>query len=100
VGVSFDDARGTITETSPDVGEKVIVFNLTSEIPNDAVAVRSELPDSLKEAIVAAITAYLETDEGRAVFDEIYEWTGVAEANDADFDVVREAAEELGITEP
>lgn len=100
VGVSFDDARGTITETNPDVGEQVIVFNLTSEIPNDVVAVRGELPDSLKQAIFDAISEYLQTDEGRAVFDEIYEWTDVQEANDADFDVVREAAEKLGITEP
>lgn len=100
VGVSFDDARGTITETNPDVGEKVIVFNLTSEIPNDVVAVRGELPDSLKQAVYDAISAYLATDEGRAVFDEIYEWTDVQPAKDADFDVVRDAAETLGITEP
>lgn len=100
VGVSFDDARRTITETNPDVGEKVIVFNLTSEIPNDVVAVRGELPDSLKQAVYDATAAFLATDEGIAVFDEIYEWTDIQPANDADFDVVREAAEKLGITEP
>jgi phosphonate transport system substrate-binding protein len=100
VGVSFDDARGTIEETNPDVGEKVIVFNLTSEIPNDVVAVNGELPDSLKEAVYDAIAAYLETDDGRAVFDEIYEWTSIRRANDGDFDVVRDAAVKLGITEP
>lgn len=100
VGVSFDDARGILEGTNPDVGEKVIVFNLTSEIPNDVVVVRGELPDSLKEAVFDAIAAYLATDEGKAVFDEIYEWTAVRRANDADFDVVRDAAVKLGITEP
>jgi phosphonate transport system substrate-binding protein len=100
VGVSFDDARGIIEETNPDVGEKVIVFNLTSEIPNDVVAVNGELPDSLKQAVYDAIAAYLETDEGKAVFDTIYEWTAIRPANDADFDVVRDAAVKLGITEP
>jgi len=100
VGVSFDDARGILEETNPDVGEKVIVFNLTSEIPNDVVAVRGELPDSLKAAVYVAIETYLATDEGKAVFDEIYEWTDIRPANDADFDVVRDAAVKLGITEP
>lgn len=100
VGVSFDDARGIIEETNSDVGEKVIVFGLTAEIPNDVVAVRGELPDSLKQAVYDAIEAYLATDDGRAVFDEIYEWTAIQPADDATYDVVRDAAVKLGITEP
>lgn len=99
-GLSFDDARSTIDDVNPDVGEKVIVFSITDEIPNDVVAVRSELPQSLKDAIYDAIEAYLDTEEGEAVFDEIYSWTDIAPADDADFDIVREAATALGITEP
>ena len=99
-GVSFDDARSTIADTYPDVGSKVIVFNITDEIPNDVVAVRGELPDTLKDAIYDAIDAYLATDEGQQVFGDIYEWTAIRRANDADFDVVRDAAVKLGITEP
>ena len=99
-GLSFDDARSTIDDVSPDVGEKVIVFSITDEIPNDVVAVLSSLPQSLKDAVYDAIEAYLETDEGQAVFEEIYGWTGIAPANDADFDIVRDAATALGITEP
>jgi phosphonate transport system substrate-binding protein len=100
IGLSFDDARREITDTDPDVGEKVVVFDLTAEIPNDVVAVRSELPESLKQAIYDTIAAYLDTDEGQQVFDEIYSWTDIQPANEADFDVVRQAATELGITEP
>ena len=37
IGLSFDDARRNIREDSPDVGSKVIVFNITDEIPNDVV---------------------------------------------------------------
>ena len=92
--------RKQVLEINPHVGEKVIVFNLTSEIPNDVVAVRGELPDSLKQAVYDAIAAYLDTDEGKAVFDEIYEWTAIQPADDATFDVVRDAAVKLGITEP
>jgi len=78
----------------------VIVFSITREIPNDVVAVRSDLPDSLKQAMYDVIAAYLATEEGEAIFDEIYGWTDIQPANEADFDIVREAAAELGISEP
>lgn len=99
IGLSFDDARRGLREDNPDVGTKVVVFNITDEIPNDVVVVRGELPDDLKQAIFDATKAYLQTEEGVAVFDEIYEWTDVQQANEADFAIVREAAQKLGITE-
>ena len=100
IGVSFDDARRNIRSTNPDVGEKVIVFNITDEIPNDVVAVNASLPGDLKEAIFTAIDDYLATEEGEAVFEKIYLWTDIRRAVESDFDIVREAAEALGITDP
>ena len=100
VGLSFDDARRSLRKEKPDVGEKVIVFNITSEVPNDVVAASTLLPASLRTAIYDAIYAYLETEEGEAVFDGTYGWTSIRRAVESDFDVVREAAEALGITEP
>ena len=100
VGLSFDDARRSLRKEKTDVGEKVIVFNLTSEVPNDVVAASTLLPASLRTAIYNAVYAYLETEEGEAVFDGTYGWTSIRRAVESDFDVVREAAEALGITEP
>ena len=100
IGLSFDDARRTIREEQTDVGEKVIVFSITDEIPNDVVAVVSDLPDDLKAAIYTTVESFLETEEGEAIFDEIYGWTDIQPANEADFDIVRTAANTLGITEP
>ncbi len=99
IGVSFDDARRSLRKDFPDVGSKVIVFNVTDDIPNDVVAVRGDLPDNLKQAFFDAVQAYLETDEGEAVLDEIYGWTDIRPAVESDFDVVREAADKLGVTE-
>ncbi len=99
IGLSFDDARRGLRNDNPDVGSKVIVFNITEEIPNDIVAVRGDLPDDLKQAIFDLTKAFLATDEGELIFDEIYGWTDVQEAIASDFDVVREAAEKLGVTE-
>jgi len=98
-GVSFDDARRNIREEFPDVGSKVIVIDITPEVPNDVVAVRSDLPDDLKEAIYSAVEDFLATDEGQAIFDEIYGWTDIRRAEDAEFDIVREAIEKVGATE-
>jgi phosphonate transport system substrate-binding protein len=100
IGISYDDARRTMRKENIDVGEKVIVFNITAEIPNDVVAVSADLPADLKEAIYTAIEEYLATDEGEAMFDEIYGWTDIRRATEADFDIVREAAAALGISEP
>ena len=100
IGLSFDDARRTIRSEQTDVGSEVIVFNITPEIPNDVVAVSSDLPGDLKDAIYDTVASFLETDEGEAIFDEIYGWTDVRRADEADFDIVRTAANTLGITEP
>ncbi len=98
IGLSFDDARRNLRKENPDVGSTVIVFNITDDIPNDVVAVRGELPDDFKDAVYAAIEKFLDTDEGDAILDEIYGWTSIRRANEADFDVVRQAAEKLGVT--
>ncbi len=94
IGLSYDDARRSLRKEKLDVGEKVIVFNLTAEIPNDVVAVSTLLPASLKTAIYNAMAAYLSTEEGEAVMDEIAGWTDIRRAVESDFDVVSQAAEE------
>lgn len=103
VGVSFDDARRNVDGRSeggfPDVGSNVIVFNITGEIPNDVVAIRSNLPDSFKQAFYDAVESYLATDEGKEAFDQVYEWSAIRPAVDSDFNIVRDAATQLGITE-
>jgi len=97
IGLSYDDARRSLRKEKLDVGEKVIVFNLTPEIPNDVIAASTLLPASLRDAIYNAISAYLMTEEGEAVMDEIAGWTDIRPAVESEFDVVRDAAE-AGIT--
>jgi phosphonate transport system substrate-binding protein len=96
-GVSYDDARRTLRKTNPDVGEKVIAFSITAEIPNDVVAVRSDLPADVKEKIYTILSDYISTDEGQAVMDELYGWTDIVPAVNSEFDVVKQAAEEFGL---
>jgi ABC-type phosphate/phosphonate transport system substrate-binding protein len=51
------------------VGDKVIVFNITSRIANDVIAVRADLPDSLKDALFQAMADFIATEEGQEVME-------------------------------
>jgi phosphonate transport system substrate-binding protein len=75
----------------------VIAIGITEEIPNDVVAVRSDLPADIKEKIYQILKEYISTDEGLAVMDEIYGWTDIVVAVNSEFDVVKQAAEEFGL---
>ena len=96
-GVAYDDARRSLRKTNPDVGEKVIAFAITDEIPNDVIAVRTDLPEDMKQKIYDILADYITTDEGLAIMDDIYGWTDLVPAINSEFDVVRDAAEEFGL---
>ncbi|MFQ5948377.1 MAG: PhnD/SsuA/transferrin family substrate-binding protein [Acidimicrobiia bacterium] len=99
IGVSFDDARRTIRKESTDVGEKVIVFFITPEIANDVIAVRAELPDTLKTALFDAMTDFIKTEEGQVVMDQLYSWTDLSPPDEASLANVADAVAQLGFTD-
>lgn len=96
VGVSYNDARGDIVETSPDVGEKVVVFGWSGPIPNDGFAVANDLPDSLVEAITAAFVSISGTEEGAALLSELYNIDALVPVTSSDYDVIRDLETQLG----
>jgi alkaline phosphatase len=96
IGVSFDDARSTIADVSPDVGSKVIVFNITPDIANDVIAARAALPETLKEAFFTAINDYIQTEEGEAVMDNLYSWTAIARPDPTSLTAIADAIAQLG----
>ncbi len=96
IGLSFDDARRSVREELPDVGEKVIVFNITPDIANDVIAVRADLPDSLKAAFFDAINDYISTEEGEAVMDQLYSWTAITRPDPTSMQAIADAIALLG----
>ena len=96
VGVSFNDARGQLVETVPDVGERVVVFAWSDPIPNDGFAVAGELPDDLKQAITDALVAFAESEEGSVTMDELYEIDGLVPVPPGSYDIIRDLETELG----
>ncbi len=95
VGVSFNDARGQLLETVPDVGEKVVVFGWSAPIPNDGFAVAGDLPDDLKAAITDALVAYSSSEDGAVVMDELYEIDGLVPVPEGSYDIIRDLETEL-----
>ena len=91
-GVAFDDARRRIADEHPDVGERVIVFNVTDEIPHEAIVTSRGFPELLAASVQDAIAAYLETGAGATLVDRALGWTDIRSAVESDFDVVREAS--------
>lgn len=97
VGFSFWDARDIVAKDKPDVGQKVVVFALTDEIPNDGVALTKSLSPELQDKITAALADYSSTPEGSAVLTSIYSITKLAPADPSTLSVVADAATKLGL---
>lgn len=95
VGVSFNDARGQLVETVPDVGEKVVVFAWSDPIPNDGFAVAGDLPDDLKQAITDALIEFTSSEEGAVTMDELYEIDGLVPVPEGSYDIIRSLETEL-----
>ncbi|TMW70452.1 phosphate/phosphite/phosphonate ABC transporter substrate-binding protein [Alteribacter natronophilus] len=92
---TFDDARDNLADEFPDVYDDLRVLGYTDPIPNDTISVRSELPEQWKEDIKAAFLSFSDDEEMLEVLDEIYNWTGIAEAATEDYDIVREVFAEF-----
>ncbi len=97
VAVVYDDARNIVEKTIPDVKEKVVKIGQTEEIPNDTISVRKGLDPALAQKIKAAFLKYAQTPEGKKTLMAVYEIDGMAEAANADYDVVRRTAQQMGV---
>jgi ABC-type phosphate/phosphonate transport system substrate-binding protein len=45
------------------------------------IAIRGDLPDDLKDAIFDALAAFIATEEGAEVMDQLYSWTDLTRAD-------------------
>ncbi len=81
VGVSFDDARNNLVEEFEDIGDEVVVFAWSPEIPNDGVAIAGDLPQDLQDAITQAFLDVIETPEGAVAFENVFAIEGLVPAD-------------------
>lgn len=94
------DARAAIRGEAPDVVQKVRILGLSPEIPNDTMSFSPDFPEDLKQAILDAVTAYVQSDACAETLcnENFYDWTDVAPVFDENFDGIRLMLEAQGIT--
>ncbi|HEB30597.1 MAG TPA: phosphate/phosphite/phosphonate ABC transporter substrate-binding protein [Spirochaetes bacterium] len=96
-GASYVDARSRIEGDHPDVMEKVVVIEVTQDIPNDGVQFVSSLPEDLRAKIVKALLEIAETEEGKEALKTAYQWNALEEHDDTFYDPFRQVLQAAGL---
>lgn len=91
-GSPGSDGRETIQNDFPDVKDVVCILGYSADIPNDGVVVREGISDDLAERIAAAMIEIAESEEGRALTQELFNVTAFAPITSEAYDIVRETA--------
>ncbi len=95
-GAAYDDIRGTVVKSFPDIFQKVRVIAYTQDIPNDTVTARKDLPRHIKIKIREGLKKLVKTPEGSRVMKKTYQIGGLMDL-DGFFDPVRNAGRLLGL---
>lgn len=109
-GSVFEDARGSVQKTLPDVMQKVKVVWKSDPIPNDTVSFRKGLPEDVKAKVTTALLRFSQTPAGLDALKSLYEIEALADYNllvtkykvkastlDAFFDPVRDVQRFVGL---
>jgi phosphonate transport system substrate-binding protein len=91
-----NDARNRVTDTNPDVVQKLRILALSDAIPNDTVAFGPDFPPDLRTQIEEALVAFADTEEFETTIGDFYTWHGIQPVDDARYDGVRDMIAEAG----
>ena len=97
-GATYVDARSRIEEEHPDVMEKVVVVELTEDIPNDGVQFSPTVPQDLQDRIVDALLRIAQTEEGKKALKTAYQWSGLERHDDSFYDPFRQVLQAAGLS--
>ncbi len=78
-GSVFEDARGSVQKTLPDVMQKVKVVWKSDPIPNDTVTFRRELPGDVKDRVTKALLRFSQDPAGLDALKSLYEIEALAD---------------------
>ncbi len=91
----IQDARRLVKAQYPDVESKIEILKLTTEIPNDPIVFRKDMPTEMKSTIAKAFVDMLTTENGKAAFNNLYGATAIQEATDKDYESIRSMVKEI-----
>ncbi|MFC5449591.1 phosphate/phosphite/phosphonate ABC transporter substrate-binding protein [Paenibacillus aestuarii] len=96
VGV-FQDIRANMTKDYPDVFKQTRVLAFSDKIPNDTIAVRSDMDAAFKKKLQDAFIAIGNDPEGQKIIFDVYSHKGYVATDDSKFDIVRSVNKEMGL---
>ncbi|CAN7701490.1 phosphate/phosphite/phosphonate ABC transporter substrate-binding protein [Paenibacillus sp. LjRoot153] len=96
VGV-FQDIRTNMLKDYPDIFKQTKVLSFSDKIPNDTIAVRSDMDAAWKKKIQDAFIAIGNDPEGKKVIIDVYTHQGYVATTDDKFNIVREANKAMGL---
>lgn len=101
-GYRILDARANIRTEAPDVVQKVRILAVSQAIPNDTLSFGPEFPAEVRAQIEDALVAFSQTEAwGTSIgSSDFYGWSGIAPAEDAEYDFVRAMVEATGYKLP
>lgn len=101
-GYRILDARANIRTEAPDVVQKVRILAVSQAIPNDTLSFGPEFPAEVRTQIEDALVAFSQTEAwGTSIGStDFYGWSGIAPAEDAEYDFVRAMVEATGYKLP
>ena len=96
-GATFVDARTNVEEDFPDVMDVVTVIAESVPIPNDTISFVPDLPEEIRDQIVGVFLDLASTEEGLAILNDVYSWSGMQEVGDDFYDGFRQQLEAAGV---
>jgi phosphonate transport system substrate-binding protein len=90
------DSRARVKTQFPDVESKVISLALTEKVRNDPFVFRKDMPEKIKVKIINAIKKCFATEQGIKIFQNIYDFSGVVDTTDKDYDGLRKMLKKTG----
>lgn len=96
-GSSFVDARSNVADEFPDVNEVVIVIAESAPIPNDTISFSPDLGPDVTQALVDSLLALNDSEEGLALLNSVYSWSGLEATDDSFYDGFRQQLEAAGM---
>ncbi|PTJ63960.1 phosphate/phosphite/phosphonate ABC transporter substrate-binding protein [Mammaliicoccus sciuri] len=99
VAVTFQDARNIVKKDQPNVFKDTEIVELTEDIPNDTISVRSDMDDKFSDKLKKAFKDIAKTKEGHKIVSEVYSHEGYVDSKDSEFDIVREYGKKVNDNE-
>lgn len=96
VGATFSDARKLVERELPDVYDRVLVIAESPPIPSVSVSFARDVPDDVRQGLIDAFQAIVQTDEGMDTVMMAHGWEGVELHDDSIFEPLRDLLRAAG----